>query len=106
DHRLHYGGKHEAQNQRPQDLPSHGEGRAERSQQCGDNGFDKNEVHAPTLGAWHNRVSFRNSPIAKRHWSQVCPPDSASSIMTATAPFADRRTFCPSTSATSTKSIK
>jgi hypothetical protein len=37
---------------------------------------------------------------------QVRPPSSSSSIVTATAPFADRRTFCPSTSATSPKSIK
>jgi hypothetical protein len=37
---------------------------------------------------------------------QVAFPECSSSRVTATAAFADRRTFCPSTSATSPKSIK
>jgi hypothetical protein len=46
------------------------------------------------------------SPPYRSGYRQVGVPDRSSSSVTATAAFADRRTVCPSTSATSPRSMK
>lgn len=59
--------------------------------------------------AEHGRVlafASRQPASPRRQWVQVGSPDCSSSRVTATAAFAERRTFCPSTPATRLKSIK